>query len=56
MTFGKIGAVILLVSDMETSTRFYRDVLNLPIKSQTKDWTEFFNRETVLALHPARKA
>jgi lactoylglutathione lyase len=56
MTFGKIGAVILLVSDMETSTRFYRDILNLPIKSQSKDWTEFFNRETVLALHPARKA
>src|SRR5919205_3856744 len=55
MTFGKIGAVILLVSDMKTSTRFYRDVLNLPIKSQTKDWTEFFNRETILALHPARK-
>jgi lactoylglutathione lyase len=56
MIFGKIGAVILLVSDMENSTRFYRDVLNLPIKSQSKDWTEFFNRETVLALHPARKA
>lgn len=56
MTFGKIGAIILLVSDMETSTRFYRDVLNLPIKSQSKDWIEFFNRETVLALHPARKA
>jgi lactoylglutathione lyase len=56
MTFGKIGAVILLVSDMDTSTRFYRDVLKLPIKSQSKDWTELFNRETVLALHPARKA
>jgi lactoylglutathione lyase len=56
MTFGKIGAVILLVSDMETSTTFYRDILNLPIKSQSKDWTEFFNRETVLALHPAHKA
>jgi lactoylglutathione lyase len=56
MTFGKIGAVILLVSDMEDSTRFYRDVLNLPIKTQSKDWTEFFNRETVLALHPAHKA
>ena len=49
MTFGKIGAIILLVSDMDNSTRFYRDVLNLPIKSQSKDWTEFFNRETVLA-------
>jgi lactoylglutathione lyase len=56
MTFGKLGAIILLVSDMDNSTRFYRDVLNLPIKSQSKDWIEFFNRETVLALHPARKA
>jgi lactoylglutathione lyase len=56
MTFGKIGAIILLVSDMDNSTRFYRDILNLPIKSQSKDWTEFFNRETVLALHPAHKA
>lgn len=55
MTFGKIGAVILLVSDMKNSIKFYRDILNLPIKSQSKDWTEFFNRETVLALHPARK-
>jgi hypothetical protein len=32
MTFGKIGAIILLVSDMDNSTRFYRDVLNLPIE------------------------
>jgi lactoylglutathione lyase len=55
MTFGKIGAIILLVSNMDNSTRFYKDVMNLPIKSQSKDWTEFFNRETVLALHPARK-
>jgi lactoylglutathione lyase len=55
MTFGKIGAIILLVSDMDNSTRFYRDILKLPIKSQSKDWTEFLNRETVLALHPARK-
>jgi lactoylglutathione lyase len=55
MTFGKIGAIILLVSDMDKSTTFYRDVMNLPVKSQSKDWTEFFNRETVLALHPAHK-
>jgi lactoylglutathione lyase len=55
MTFSKVGAVILIVSDMERSTKFYKDVLGLPIKSQSKDWTEFFNTETVLALHPARK-
>lgn len=51
----KIGAVILIVSDMGRSTKFYRDVLGLPIKSQSNGWTEFFNKETVLALHPAKK-
>ena len=28
--FKKVGAVILLVSDMEKSVKFYRDVLRLP--------------------------
>ncbi|HJS68972.1 MAG TPA: VOC family protein [Nitrososphaera sp.] len=55
MTFRKVGAVILLVSNMEKSTRFYRDTLGIPIKTKSKDWTEFFNKDTVLALHPAKK-
>jgi lactoylglutathione lyase len=40
---------------MEKSTRFYRDTLGIPIKTKSKDWTEFFNKDTVLALHPAKK-
>ena len=55
MTFDKVGAVILLVSNMEKSVKFYRDTLGLKIKTKSKDWTEFFNNDTVLALHPARK-
>ena len=55
MTFRKVGAVILLVSNMEKSIRFYKDTLGIPIKTKSKDWTEFFNRDTVLALHPAKK-
>jgi len=55
LTFRKIGAVILLVSNMEKSTRFYRDTLGIPVKTKSKDWTEFFNKDTVLALHPAKK-
>ena len=55
MAFRKIGAVILLVSNMEKSVKFYSDTLGLPIKTKSKDWTEFFNNDTVLALHPARK-
>lgn len=53
LIFRKVGAVILLVSNMEKSIKFYSDTLELPIKSRSKDWTEFFNNDTVLALHPA---
>jgi len=55
LTFRKVGAVILLVSNMEKSIRFYRDTLGIPVKTKSKDWTEFFNKDTVLALHPAKK-
>jgi catechol 2,3-dioxygenase-like lactoylglutathione lyase family enzyme len=55
LTFRKVGAVILLVSNMDRSIRFYRDTLGIPVKTKSKDWTEFFNKDTVLALHPAKK-
>ena len=55
LTFRKVGAVILLVSNMERSIKFYSEILELPIKTRSKDWTEFFNNNTVLALHPAPK-
>ena len=53
--FKKVGAVILLVSNMEQSTKLYRDTPKLPIKSQSDDWTEFFSSGTVIALHPVKK-
>ena len=55
LKFRKVGAVILLVSNMEKSIKFYSETLGLPIKTRSKDWTEFFNNDTVLALHPAPK-
>jgi len=55
LAFRKVGAVILLVSNMDKSIKFYSDTLGLPIKTKSKDWTEFFKNDTVLALHPVRK-
>jgi lactoylglutathione lyase len=55
LPFRKVGAVILLVSNMEKSIKFYSETLELPIKTRSKDWIEFFNNDTVLALHPAPK-
>jgi lactoylglutathione lyase len=53
--FRKVGAVILLVSDMKQSIIFYRDALKLDLKSESDEWTEFFNSGTVIALHPINK-
>ena len=54
MSFRRVGAVIVLVSNMDTSISFYRDVLELPVKTFSNDWTEFFSSGTVIALHPAK--
>jgi len=51
----KLGAIILLVSDMKKSIEFYKDVLDLPLKYQSEEWTEFFNDGTALALRAAKE-
>jgi catechol 2,3-dioxygenase-like lactoylglutathione lyase family enzyme len=45
--FNRIGAVILLVSDMKESMKFYKDVLGMEVKQQTEDWVEFSKQGTV---------
>ncbi len=53
--FRKIDAIILLVSDMNRSIEFYRDILGLTLKSSSPDWTEFFIKGTKIALHPIKE-
>ena len=43
--------IVIYVSDIESSTAFYRDILGLPLKFTTPGWTEFNNGGTTLALH-----
>ena len=55
--FTKIGAVILLVSDMKKSIKFYGNVLGMELKRHpSRDWVEFAKEgSTILALHPIKK-
>jgi len=46
---------MVMVSDMERSVRFYRDVLGLQLRFQSPDWTEFDVAGTTLALHGGGK-
>ena len=47
--------VMVTVSDMTRSVAFYKDVLGLPLKHESKEWTEFDTGPTKLALHGGGK-
>lgn len=39
---------------MDRAVAFYRDVIGLPLKFQSPEWSEFATGEITFALHPAR--
>ena len=47
----RVNYAIVFVSDMTQSVAFYRDVLGLPLKFETPEWTEFATDGATLALH-----
>ena len=54
--FHQIDYVMVAVSDMPKSVRFYKDTLGLPLNYETGEWTEFQTGKTTLALHASRKS
>jgi lactoylglutathione lyase len=54
MMFSKVDYIKVNVSDMSRSVAFYRDILGLPLKSQSPGWSEFQTGATTLALHQIR--
>ena len=49
----RLSYAIVFVSDMKRSVAFYRDILGLPLKFGSDDWTEFSNEGSTIALHRA---
>jgi lactoylglutathione lyase len=49
----KFSHSIVFVSDMARSVAFYRDVLGLPLRFESPEWTEFDTPGNTLALHLA---
>jgi lactoylglutathione lyase len=49
--FKQVDYLMIGVSDMDQSVEFYKDILGMPLKFQTNEWTEFQTGETTLALH-----
>ena len=49
----KLSYIIEFVADMDRAVKFYRDVIGLPPKFQSSEWSEFATGAVTLALHPA---
>lgn len=47
----RINYSIVFVSDMKRSVAFYRDVVGIPLKFESPEWTEFVTDGATLALH-----
>lgn len=49
----KLSHIIEFVADMDRAVAFYRDVIGLPLRFQSPEWSEFATGEITFALHPA---
>ena len=52
----KLGYAIVFVTDMKRGVAFYKDVLGVPMKFDSPEWTEFDMHGVTLALHAAATA
>jgi lactoylglutathione lyase len=50
----KLQYAIVFVSDMSRSLAFYRDVIGLPVRFETPQWTELITGDATLALHASK--
>ncbi len=55
-TVPRLGHVILYVSDLDASVRFYRDVAGLPHQFTDAGYAEFGTGDTRLAVYERRRA
>jgi len=49
----RVSYAIVFVSDMKRSVGFYRDVVGLPLKFDSPEWSEFATDGATFALHRA---
>lgn len=47
----RVSHAIVFVSDMKRSIAFYRDVMELPLKFDSPEWSEFATEGATFALH-----
>jgi lactoylglutathione lyase len=52
----RLSYAIVFVSDMKKSVSFYRDLLGIPLRFESPEWSEFETEGATLALHMSDSA
>jgi lactoylglutathione lyase len=55
MNIRHLGSVILAVSNLEKSLKFYSEIIGLPVKNHRENWVELAKEGATVILHPASK-
>ena len=53
MNIKHLGSVIIAVSNLEKSLKFYNEIIGLPIKNKRENWVELVKQGATVILHPA---
>ena len=55
MNIRHLGSVIIAVSDLPKSVKFYNEVIGLPIKNKRESWVELAKQGASVILHAASR-
>ncbi|MBI3622484.1 VOC family protein [Candidatus Pacearchaeota archaeon] len=53
MNIKHLGSVIIAVSNLEKSVKFYNEIIGMPIKNTRENWVELAKQGATVILHPA---
>ena len=53
MNIKHLGRVIVAVSNLEKSVKFYNEIIGMPIKNKRENWIELAKQGATVILHPA---
>ncbi len=53
MNIKHLGSVIIAVSNLEKSVKFYNEIIGMPIKNKRENWVELGKQGASVILHPA---
>ncbi|HEV2193546.1 MAG TPA: VOC family protein [Nitrosopumilaceae archaeon] len=53
MNIKHLGSIIVAVSNLEKSVKFYNEIIGMPIKNKRENWIELAKQGATVILHPA---